>query len=85
MTKHDPYQYNCLTEVHRKALLLSKGTFVSSRKDGELSVLLYQLYSFHVEAFYSKELNEVQKIRSFSTTEQLQPYLDQIDISTLLE
>ena len=74
------YEFNALSEDEKAAVLWSKGDFVIERKDNNFSILLYQVQSFYVEVFYSGKENKISKLRSFSSTEQLEPYLNNIDI-----
>ncbi len=46
--------------------------------------MLYQIDSFYVEVYYHKEYSVIRRFRLFSTIDQLQPYIDQIDIVTKL-
>ncbi|GEO11983.1 hypothetical protein SAE01_44790 [Segetibacter aerophilus] len=75
------YQYNELSEDERKSLLWSEGAFVGERAVGNLRVALYQLYSFYVEVYYDD--NEIESVRSFCDTSQLEPYLKDIDITSV--
>jgi hypothetical protein len=45
--------------------------------------LLYQVNSFYVEVYYNKEYNPIKKFRSFSSTDELNPYLEQIDLNEI--
>jgi hypothetical protein len=53
-----------------------KGTFLSSRNEGEYKVILYKLESFYVEVYYNNELNKIHKLRPFKTTERLHQYFN---------
>ena len=57
-----------------------KRNFVGDRIEGEKMVLLYQIESFYVEVYYHPMSNEVMKHRSFSSTNQLDSYLKEINI-----
>ena len=74
------YEFNALSEDGKAAVLWSKGDFVIERKENNFSILLYQVQSFYVEVFYSGNENKISRLRSFSSTEQLEPYLTNIDI-----
>ena len=75
------YQFNVLSDDEKAAILLSKGDFVIERKENNFSILLYQVEWFYVDAFYSRKEYKISRLRSFSSTEQLEPYLTNIDIS----
>ena len=75
------YQFNVLTENEKTAIVWNEGDFVGDRKENNLSILLYQVQSFYVEVFYSGKENKISRLRSFSSLNQLEPYLNNIDIS----
>lgn len=59
-----------------------EGAFVANREDNEHEILLYQIDGFYVEVYYHKEYNVIRKFRSFSSTDQLDAYLDKIDLTS---
>ena len=75
------YQFNVLTENEKTALVWNGGDFVGDRKENNLTISLYQVQSFYVEVFYSGKENKISRLRSFSSINQLEPYLNNIDIS----
>lgn len=74
------YQFNRLDEMEQ-AEAVWDAVFVADREDEEHKILLYQIDSFYVEVFYHKEYNMIGRFRSFSSTEQLHPYLDKIKLN----
>jgi hypothetical protein len=56
------------------------GTHLAERIEGEFTISLYQIDGFYVEVYYHRENNMIQRFRSFSSTNQLDPYLQQISI-----
>ncbi|MBC7827931.1 MAG: hypothetical protein H7122_09305 [Chitinophagaceae bacterium] len=78
------YQFNCLDEVRQIELLWSAGVLVGSRQEGHYKILLYQIEGFYVEVFYQYFQGKMVKTKSFSDTNQLEPYLDSINIGSLL-
>jgi hypothetical protein len=78
------YQFNCLNEVRRIELLRSAGVSIGSRQEGSHKILLYQIDAFYVEVFYQYFQEKMVKIKSFSNTDQLDPYLNSINIACLL-
>ena len=77
------YQFSVLTENEKTAIVWNEGHFVGDRIENNFSIMLYQVRSFYVEVFYSGKENKISRLRSFSSTEQLEPYLRKIDISEL--
>jgi hypothetical protein len=76
------YLFLALDEIEQAEAVWA-GVMIADRIEGEHRLILYQLDSFYIEIWYNMEDNEIQKVRSFENTEQLQPYLSQIDISVL--
>ena len=79
------YQFNCLDEVRQIELLWSAGVLVGSRQEGFYKILLYQIDSFYVEVFYQYFQGKMVKVKSFTDTDQLEPYLNAINIAFLLQ
>lgn len=71
------YQFNLLNETEQAEAVWS-GVHFGERQDEEHSILLYQVDSFYVEVYYHSENNVVSRMRGFSSTEQLTPYLEQM-------
>lgn len=60
-----------------------QGAFISDRREEEYWVLLYQVHGFYVEVFYKQQENLIEKMMAFSAIDHLEPYLSDIDISSL--
>jgi hypothetical protein len=73
------YQFISLDEAEQ-AEAIWDATQIGDRSDEEHNILLYQINSFYVEVFYHKEYNVIRKFRPFTSTDQLQPYLDKIKL-----
>ena len=71
------------TDKQRKALL-QKGAFVADRITSAFCVYLFQIDKFYVEIFFTKESDDIVWIKSFENTDELEPYLTHINISSLL-
>jgi hypothetical protein len=78
------FEFKLLAEDEQIEVIWESGHFVADRYEHDCSVLLYQVDSFYVEVFYVVWLNRFEILRSFTNTEQLSPYLDEIDISSLI-
>ena len=70
-------------KINKKKLLASRGVFLSKREDGVFSIFLFQMVNFYVEMFYDNEEEEIGYIRAFQSVNELNPYLEQIDISEI--
>ena len=77
------YQFNALDE-RTQAEMVWNGAFVGKRNDETHDILLYQVDSFYVEVYYHRANNLISHMRPFSSTDQLSPYLQHIDISNML-
>ena len=76
------YQFNMLDKIEQ-AEAVWDGVHIGERLDGEFEILLYHIDSFYVEVYYNREYNTISKLRSFSSIDQLYPYVRKIDISKL--
>ena len=68
----------------KKQLLFDNGVYLSKRKVDEFMIYLFQVHSFYVEVYFYDDFEDVGYIRAFTSTDNLQPYFEQIDISGLL-
>lgn len=73
------YQFLQLDEAEQ-AEAIWEAAFIADREDKEHKILLYQIDGFYVEVYYHKEHNAVRRYRPFSSTDQLEPYLEKIQI-----
>lgn len=74
-----------LIQNQKKTIVLRHGTFLSEKRYGLFRTMLYQVDGFYVEVFFTRLSKEALWYRSFDSTKNLQPYLEQIDISSLLK
>jgi hypothetical protein len=66
------------------SILYKQGVYIGKRKQGNLTVLLYQVDSFYVEVVYRLYRRYIAKIRCSGSTKMLDPYLEQIDVEYLV-
>jgi hypothetical protein len=78
------FDFQLLRQNEKVDVLYEQGVYIGKRKQGEATVLLYQLDSFYVEVFYKKYRCYVTKLHCFSSTSLLDPYLHQIDVESLV-
>ena len=71
-------QFMALNEI-QQALTVLEGRLIGQRQDSHFKILLYQLDSFYVEVFCNNQ-NSIEKLKPFTDTDQLEPYLDRIVI-----
>jgi hypothetical protein len=77
------YQYNYLDEAEQHEAIWEHGVHIGERLEGEYKIILYQIFSFYVELFYHMEFNVLRRLRSFSSTECLDAYIQQFDLKDI--
>jgi len=78
-------EFTVLNETKQAQTLLKKGIFLTERLYKNFSILLYQLDNFYVEVYHNLRFDVMQGMRCFEDDEALQPYLESIDISCLVD
>lgn len=78
------FEFQLLSEKEKADLLYREGVYIGKRKEGPLTVLLYQADSFYVEVFYHKYRRFIVRMRCSESTSILDPYLEQIEIGILV-
>jgi len=73
--------FESLDPVAKLFVISDRSVFLARRTDGDFRVSLYQLDGFYVEIYFHTEELMYKRVRSFSGTEELDKYLDSIDIS----
>ncbi len=81
MTLH---HFNTLNVEKQKETMLEKGVFLADRTTEDFITILYQVDGFYVEIIYLKSDNQIVLVRSFDSTDDIEPYLEQIDLFKLL-
>ena len=64
--------------------LLAEGVCIADRKGEEVHALLFQVDNFYVEVFFHADADEVLFTRCFEDTDELEPYLQEIDVSGVI-
>lgn len=72
-----------LAPAQQADLTRKYGAFIAVNDLGPIKVLLYELNGFYVEMYYHCDKAEVEQVRSFYSTDLLEPYLAAIDLSDL--
>jgi hypothetical protein len=78
-------EFNSLNQAKQQSEILNSGVFLMERTEPSIKIWLYHLHGFYVEVFYINYLHKVCGFKGFDTTEELEPYLQQIKISGLME
>ena len=74
------YEYNGLDVEQRAEILWDKGVYLATRQEKEFRILLYQIDGFYVEVWYNTNKNAISRLKSFRSTNPLDPYLRDIEI-----
>jgi hypothetical protein len=74
-----------LDDNKQAAALIDRGVFLTERMYKNFSIFLYCLDDFYVEIFHNLRFNVMQGMRSFRANEDLDPYLETIDISAVYQ
>jgi hypothetical protein len=78
------YTFNAMNQEHQAEMLWERGVYLMNRQEREHKFALYQLDGFYVEVWYHTPGNEITKLRSFSSTDALAPYLEEITLPGIL-
>jgi len=78
-------EFTLLNETKQAETLLKRGIYLADRLYKNFSIILYQLDNFYVEVYHNLRFDVMQGMRCFQDEEALQPYLESIDISSLVE
>jgi hypothetical protein len=78
-------QFNKLKTDEQQKAVLVQGVFLAERKDLPLRMMLYDMGNFYVEIFFLSRYNKVAWFNGFKSTKKLEPYLQKIDISPVLQ
>lgn len=75
--------YTSTTDIERARALWEKGILLAERTEGFYTMKLYQLHDIYVEVTWHTHFNVALKVTTFSDTERLEPYLEQISLESL--
>jgi hypothetical protein len=78
-------KFNTLPIEQQQQAVLNEGVFLAERKDPPLRMMLYDMGSFYVEVFFLSRYNKVAWFNGFDSTEKLEPYLERINVSDVLQ
>jgi hypothetical protein len=67
----------------KASITWKKGVHIGYRSQGKYYMSLYRLGNFYVEIQYHTCYDGIASIQTFICEEELQPYLDQVDISKI--
>lgn len=73
-----------LAENKQYRCVLEKGAYVTERNQGDALVMLFQIDQFYIEIFFQIDTDELLGAYCFQNTDELQLYLEQINLDELL-
>ncbi|HEX8334333.1 MAG TPA: hypothetical protein VF622_17050 [Segetibacter sp.] len=79
------YQFNALNQQEQASVLWEDGVMLTAITNKDYRLLLYQIDAFYVEVWFHKKRNKIVRYMSFIGTDKLTPYLNQIDVSEVME
>ncbi len=79
-----PFKFNSIEEVEQHRKTWEKGILIAERKNRFYTIYLYQVNSFYIEVYRHSHFNVITKVKRFTNTSLLQPYLQNISIDSLL-
>jgi len=78
-------QFTKLSLIEQARLAWNKGVRIGYRSKCQYYMVLYRLCDLFVEVQYHTCKNEIVSVKAFVCDEELQPYLEQVDLSELTE
>ena len=78
------FDFHRLSEKQQLDTLENSGVFVAERGGPFYNIKLYQVEGFYVELFVHTHFNVVVNINCFTNTDCLDPYLESIDLDSLI-
>jgi len=76
-------EFNLLDEIAQAEALVNHGVLIAERMYKDFTIFLYQVEKFYVEVYYHNKFTMIQGFRGFDSTTALEPYLEEIDITSL--
>ena len=78
-------EFYSLDDPKKGAFLLKEGVKITDRIYAGLHIHLYQAGEFYVEVYFNPKYEIIQGFRAFQEDEGLQPYLDQVNITDVID
>jgi hypothetical protein len=77
-------EFIALPEDQKRATVMNQGVAIAKRQVNDQMIFLFQLQEYYVETCFCFKSKEILEYRVFFNTEQLTPYLEAIEIDSLL-
>jgi hypothetical protein len=79
------FEFEMLSDAEKIAFLYEEGTYIGKRSIHGSCLLLFQLEGFYVEILYQKYRTLIKNIDCFTSTERIEPYLEQMNVENLVK
>jgi len=76
-------EFKKLDNLSKELLCWSKGVVVATRQNDSFHFKLYQVFSFYIEIQYNLHFETLNSFSAFENTDQLEPYLAELNIDSL--
>lgn len=77
--------YNAMDQEKQRLWVLHKGVYLCARKTRDFTVFLFALDGFYIEVYFYNANDLIFLIKSFDDTDELEPYLQEINLTPLLQ
>ena len=77
------HEFKYQEKQKKQEMLFENGVFLAYRFIKDYQLILFAVDSFYVELYFDLEHQEVGYIKAFSSTDELMPYLEKIEILAL--
>jgi hypothetical protein len=77
------HQFSKLCEDQHYSYLLNQGVFIADLKTEDSDLLLFQLNHYYIQVVFAKDTDNITAVKYFSDTNELDPFLETIDISDI--
>jgi len=78
------HEFKYQEKQKKQELLFENGVYLATRFIKDYQLILFAVDSFYVEVYFDIEHCEIGYIKAFSSTDELAPYLKQVNLQPLL-
>jgi len=78
-------QFRATSQYVQKSMIKIHGTFLLKRKSVETYAYLFQVDGFYAEVFFNERNGNILQIKAFDNVDELEPYLEEVDISEIVQ
>ncbi len=79
------HEFKLLSQQKQLSLIRVKGVFLMSYKQYNVVIRLYQIGNYYAEVFSFDEDGKIAMVNAFEDMKYLDPYLDRLDVSVLIQ